>query len=157
MSDVGVLAGCVHHQEQVVADIGHHEVIEYAADIVGELRVAHPSRCEARDIGGNQFFQCHGRVVTAQGDLSHVRHIEYRRQGARVVMLAKNPCRILHRHFVACKRYHLAALIDMKVVKRCFFQIGCFSPDDGTFPPSCFDGPSVLADRKPTCPLCRDT
>ncbi len=43
MRFIGGLAGRVDHKEQVVAKIRHHEIVEDAAGIVGELRVALPA------------------------------------------------------------------------------------------------------------------
>ena len=40
MREVGVLAGGVEHHQQVIARAGDHQIVEDAAGIVGELRVA---------------------------------------------------------------------------------------------------------------------
>ena len=40
------LAGGIDHQEQMVAEIRHHQIVENAAGGIGELRVALPSRAQ---------------------------------------------------------------------------------------------------------------
>ncbi len=38
--EIGVLAGGIEHHQQVIARAGDHQVVEDAAGVVGELRVA---------------------------------------------------------------------------------------------------------------------
>ena len=56
-----VLAAGVDHQEQpVVAQIGDHQVVEDAAGLVGEQRVALPPGLQAGDVAGHQRLQRRG-------------------------------------------------------------------------------------------------
>ena len=52
--EVGVLAGGVDHHQQVIAGTGHHQIIEDAAGVVGELGVALLAGLQARDVAGHQ-------------------------------------------------------------------------------------------------------
>ena len=52
--EVGVLAGGVDHQQEMIARAGHHQVVEDAAGIVGELGVALLAGLQARDVARHQ-------------------------------------------------------------------------------------------------------
>ena len=54
---VGVLAGGVDHQEQMAAEIGHHQIVENAACAIGELGVALPPRRNGEDVLRHQPLQ----------------------------------------------------------------------------------------------------
>ncbi len=66
MRFVGGLAGGVDHQEQVIAEIRDHQVVQNAAGPVGELGVALPSRRNRKDVLRHQAFQRQRRI----GDLA---------------------------------------------------------------------------------------
>ena len=65
MGDIGVLAGRVDNEEQVIADIRHHQVVRDPAVIVGEHRIAHPSWRESRDIARHKRFKRQGDIDAA--------------------------------------------------------------------------------------------
>ena len=78
---VGVLAGGVDDQEQMVAEIRHHQIVENAAGIVGELGVALPSRRDATMSCGTSRSSASAASSTlpdfgAQRDLAHMRDVE---------------------------------------------------------------------------------
>ena len=75
------LAGGVDHQEQVAAEIRHHQIVEDAAAVIGELRVALPARRNAKDVLRHQPLQRQRRVLDLAGfrpqlDLAHMRDVE---------------------------------------------------------------------------------
>ena len=75
------LAGGVDHQEQMAAEIRHHQVVENAAGVIGELGVALSSRCNAEDVLRHQPFQRQRRILELAGfrpqrDLAHMRDVE---------------------------------------------------------------------------------
>ncbi len=75
------LAGGVDHQKQVAAEIRHHQVVEDAAGIIGELRVALPARRHAENVLRHQPLQRQGGVLDLAGfrpqrDLAHMRDVE---------------------------------------------------------------------------------
>ena len=89
MREVVRLAGGVDHQEQVVAAIGEHQVVEDATLIIGEEPVALPPLAEAEHVHRDQPLQRRGGVgevarLRPQRDLAHVADIEQPRGAARV-------------------------------------------------------------------------
>ena len=61
--EVGVLAGGVDHEQEMIAGACHHQIVEDAAAIVGELRVALLAGLEARDVGRHQGLERLGGVA----------------------------------------------------------------------------------------------
>ena len=121
------LAGGVDHQQQVVADIRDHQVVENAATLVGELRVALPARCDADDILRHQPLQRGGGVLNAAGfgaqrDLAHMRDVEQAGCLAGVQMFLHHAAWILHRHLIAGERHHPGPARKMQRVQRRAFQ-----------------------------------
>ena len=123
---VGVLGRRVddQHQHAVLGRIGrarHHQVVEDAAALVGELRVALAAGREADDVAGHQRFERarHRLVVGAdQERLAHVRDIEQAGRAAHMIVLGDDAVGILHRHVVAGERHHAAAARDMQRMQR---------------------------------------
>ena len=56
------LAGGIDDQKQMVAEIRHHQIVENAAVIIGELRVALPSRRHRDDVLRHQPLQRQRRI-----------------------------------------------------------------------------------------------
>ncbi len=104
-----LLAGGIHHQEQMIAGIGNHQVVEDAALLVGKQRITLLVHGQIDNIDRHQRFQCRGGARAAQAQLPHVRHIEQAGLAAGVIVFLENAGRILQRHFVACERHHLGA------------------------------------------------
>ena len=125
MREVGVLAGGIDHQQEVIARAGHHEVVEDAAGLVGELGVALLAGFEAGDVGRHQRLQRLGRALPrfrGEPHLAHVRDVEQAGGGAGLGMLGQDAGRILHRHFVAGERHEARAQLAMQIVKRCALE-----------------------------------
>ena len=58
VGEIDVLAAGVDHQEQPVRrQVGDHQVVDDAAGLVGQQRVALPAGLEARDVAGHQRLQ----------------------------------------------------------------------------------------------------
>src|SRR3546814_18217872 len=57
VGDVGLLAARIHHQEQPVALVGDHEIVEDAAAVVGE------ERSEERSVGKACVITCRTRCL----------------------------------------------------------------------------------------------
>ena len=75
------LAGGVDHQKQMVAEIRDHQVVENAAVLVGELRVALPSRRNRHDVLRHQPLQRQRCIRDLAGfgpqrELAHMRDVE---------------------------------------------------------------------------------
>src|SRR3546814_19910210 len=60
VGDVGLLAARIHHQEQPVALVGDHEIVEDAAAVVGEEAIA-LARSEERRVGKECVSTCRSR------------------------------------------------------------------------------------------------
>ena len=117
MSIVVVLAAGVDHQHQRAVAFGagrprHHQVVENAAIIGEELRVALLAGLEVEDVGGEERFERARRGVmvrAVQPAQAHVADVEEAGLFARPQVLLEHAERILHRHFVAGERHHLGA------------------------------------------------
>ena len=123
--EVGVLAGGIDHQQEMIARAGHHQVVEHAAGIVGELGVALLAGLEARDVGRHQALQRPGGVVAGPGGephLAHVRDVEQAGRGPGLGMFGQDAGRVLHRHLVAGEGHDARAELAMQVVERCALE-----------------------------------
>jgi hypothetical protein len=123
------LAGGVDHHEQAIAEIGDHQIVEQAAVLVGELRVALPTRRHRNDVLGHQALQRQRGVLEAarlraQRDLAHVGDVEQTGGGAGMQMFLQHPGRVLHGHVIAGERHHLRAAREMQRVQWRLFQGG---------------------------------
>ncbi len=121
MREIGVLAGRVHDHEQVIARAGHHQVVEDAAGIVGELRVALLARLEPGDVARHQRLERLRRVLAGlrgEPHLAHVRDVEQAAGGTGMVVLDQDAGRVLDRHLVAGERHQARTQLAMEVVKR---------------------------------------
>ena len=117
MREIGVLAGGVDDQHQAVFEPAHHQIVDDAAIIVQQQRVAHTAQRQRLQIAGYQRFQ-RARRVTAQADLAHMRDVEKPSVRAGVQMLGNNAGRVLHRHLMAGERDHPRAARDVQLVQR---------------------------------------
>ncbi len=123
------LAGGIHHQHQMIAKVGHHEVVEDAAGLVGEKGVARLRLAQPRNIGCHHALERAGGIAArfcAQAQLSHMRNIEQPGLGSGVQMFGQDSGRILHGHVVPGELHHLGAKLHMECVKRRMSQ-GFFS------------------------------
>ena len=117
------LAGGIDHQEQVITEIRHHQIVENAAGIVGELRIALAAGRNRDNVLRDQRFERAGGVFDLAGfrrerDLPHVGDIEQAGGGAGVEMFLQHAGGVLHRHLVACEGHDLAAARHMQIVQR---------------------------------------
>ena len=83
---VGGLAGGVDDEEQMVAEIRDHQVVENAAGLIGELCVALPPRRNRENVLRHQPFQRERRILELAGfrtqrDLAHMRDVEQAGRG----------------------------------------------------------------------------
>ena len=112
------------HQHAVLGRVGrarHHQVVEDAAFLVEQLRVALPPMREVEDIGRHQRFErtCRRLVIgTGEERLTHVRDVEQPGGGARVRVLGDDAVAVLHRHVVAGERHHAGAEPHVQIVQR---------------------------------------
>ena len=119
MGDVGVLAGRVGDDEQVVPDIGDDEVVENAPALVGQHGVAHAAGREIADIARHQRLQRARPAVAANRELPHMRDIEQRSRAPRMQMLFDDPAGELDRHVIAGERRHSGAEGAVQIGQRC--------------------------------------
>ncbi len=117
MGDIAVFGRGIDHKAQPAREADRHQIVDDAAMVVEQQRVAHPGFAEAGNIAGHQGLQ-HVSRDTMQRYLSHVRNIEKSRLGAGMEMLGDDARWVLHRHLVAGKRHHLGAARDMQRVER---------------------------------------
>ena len=74
------LAGGVDHQEQMVAEIRHHQIVENAAVVIGELGVALPARRNRDDVLRHQPLQRQRGVLDLAGFRAAARSGPYARR-----------------------------------------------------------------------------
>ncbi len=125
MCEVGVLAGGIDHQQEMIARAGHHEIVEDAAALVGELGVALLAGFEAGDVGRHQPLQRLGRALPrprGEPHLAHVRDVEQAGCRPGLGMFGQDAGRILHRHLIAGEGHEARAELAMQVVKRCALE-----------------------------------
>ena len=101
MGDVHALAGRVDDQMEPVAGPRHHQVVDDAAVVVGELGVAHGPGREARDIPRHEAFESSGAAAAGEAQLAHVRDIEEPGGGACLRVLRDDARAVAHRHGIA--------------------------------------------------------
>ncbi|MGY3468556.1 hypothetical protein ACVW0I_005427 [Bradyrhizobium sp. LM6.11] len=116
------LAGGVDDQEQMVAEIGDHQIVQNSTLGIGELGVALPPRRNSHDVLRHQPLQRARGVLDLarlrpERDLAHVGDVEQAGGRAGMEVFLQHARGILHRHVIARERHHLAAEGDMKPVK----------------------------------------
>ncbi len=125
--EIGILAGGVDDDEEVVAEMGDHQVVENAAVVIGEETVALATFRETEDIDGNERFQRKRGILILAGlrlddDLAHVGHVEEAGGGAGLQMFLHDAGRILHRHVIAGEGHHAGAERQMQRMQRGFLE-----------------------------------
>ena len=106
VAEVDFLAARIHHQEQfLTAGIRHHQVVEDAARLVGQQRVALTARLQAEQIAGNQPLKRGGCGGASQCRLAHVRDVEQCRMRPAMQVFGQH-APVLYRHRVAGELHH---------------------------------------------------
>ena len=126
--DIGVWRLVVSlDEEKVIAPIGHHQIVAYAAGLIGEHGIAHPSRGQALNVRRHQRLECRRPAGTANRYLSHMRDVEQRRFLARVQVFGEDAGGILHRHVVPREGDHPRPEFAMQRMQRCALEnlFGC--------------------------------
>jgi hypothetical protein len=103
VGDVGHLAGAVDDQEQMVAPVDEHQVVEDAALVVQQQAVALLVHAQADHVHRHQRFERGGGVGADQLQLAHVRDVEQAGALARLLVLGDQAALVLHRHRIAGK------------------------------------------------------
>ena len=123
MRDVLVAQRRVHHDKVVVAGVGDDQVVHDAAVFVGEEAVARLAFLQGGIGLRAERFQLLAHVLAAQDHLAHVGDVKQRGLLAALLVLAHDAHGVLDRHFPAGEVDHLAAKLDVQVIKRGAF--GC--------------------------------
>ncbi len=119
MREILRLARRIHHQQQMVAVVGDHQIVEDAAGVVGEDRVTLTADAQVDHVDRHQRFECGRGGGTRESHLTHVRDVEKPGGGARVQVLLDDAGRVLHRHVVTRERHHAGAKLAVERVKWC--------------------------------------
>ena len=125
--DVLIFAGGVHHNEDMIATVGKHQIVQNAALIVGEEPVALTVFFQACHIHRDQRLKRQGRLFVgrpAQDHLPHVRDVKQAGLAAGVQVFLHHTGGVLHRHLIARERHHLAAQFTMQCIQGEGFQFG---------------------------------
>ncbi len=118
-------AGIDDNEQALEAEIGNHEVVNDAARLGGQQRVALPPGPEAADVAAHQTFQRLRRTVAGQHGLAHMRDVEQSGMGPAMQMFGHDAAFatgrqfifevVLHRHGIAGKRHHPRTMMAMPV------------------------------------------
>ena len=117
MVNVGILAGCIDDQQQVIFAACDHQVVENATAIVEKQAVALLARLQFPDVAGDQPLQRRIGTIADQPHLAHVGDIEQPGRRARVGVLRHDAFE-LHRHVITGKGHHAPAKCAVQVVER---------------------------------------
>ena len=115
IGDIAFFGGGVDDKLQPATDANRHQVVDNAALVVEQQRVAHPAFGKFGDVARHHCLE-HRRRYAMQRHLPHVRHIEQPGPGSGVKMLGDNAGGILYRHLVAGERHHLGPARQMQRV-----------------------------------------
>ena len=106
----------------MVAGVGDHEIVEDAAVVVGEQRVALATLGQADHVDRHQALERRRRATAAaKPDLAHVGDVEQAGRVAGVPMLLDDAVAVLDRHLVAGERHHARAQLLVQRVQRRLF------------------------------------
>ena len=124
---VGVLAGGIDDQEQMVAEIRDHQIVQDAAVDIGELGIALPACGQRQDVLRHHLLQRKRSILRRAGarpqrELAHVRNIEQSGPLAGMEVFLQHAGGILHGHVIARERHHLGAELHVQVVEGSAFQ-----------------------------------
>ena len=142
-----------------LAEIRHHQVVENAAGVVGELGVALPARRNAKDVLRHQPLQRQRGVLDLAGfrpqrDLAHMRDVEQAGGAAGMQVFPEHAGGELHRHVVAGERHHLAAAGHVQRMQRGGFQCGFGRRAQASWDPRGSRGEFLENLSKPHLSLC---
>ena len=121
MGNVGGLAGGVDDDEQMIAAIGKHQVVEDPARVIGQQAIALAALLQAQHGGRRQALEGQGQrlgIGAAQDHLTHVADVEQAGSGAGVLVFLHHAGGILHRHGIAREGHHLAAQLGVQPGQR---------------------------------------
>ena len=99
-------------------DFADDQVVEHAALLVGEQRVAQAAFGEPDEVGRHQLLERRGGPAAADQHLAHVRDVEQRRGRAAVPVLGHDPGRVVHRQAPAGELDHPARELEVQLVQR---------------------------------------
>ena len=122
MAEIMFLPAGIHHEENPVAQIGEHEIIQDAAAWRCQQPIALPPRLQPRNIGGGQRFKRRRGAFTAQFGLAHMGNIKKRGGAPAMQMLRHDACRVLHRQRITREAHHAPAQFAVQRSKRGFRQ-----------------------------------
>ena len=117
VGDVLVAAAGVDDHEQAVGAARHHQVVEDAAVVSGEERIALLEQAQVDDVDGHEGLERGGGVVAHQQHLAHVGDVEQAGLGAGVLVLGHHAGGVLDRHVVAGEGHHLGAQFEVQRVQ----------------------------------------
>ena len=122
-----LLASGVHHQQQMVAAIGDHQIVADPATLTREHGVALPPLRQVQNVDGHERLESPRRIGRiARGrphfDLPHVTDVESARGGADMQMLRENSGRIMQRHLVTREVHEAGSERPMHGVERRLFH-----------------------------------
>ena len=118
MREIGVAAGGVDDHEQAVRDAADDQIVEHAALLVGQHRVAQPALAEPRDVARHQRLERRAARIAMDQHLAHVGDVEQRGRAPAVPVLGHDAGRVLHGQRPAGEIDHPAAELEVQLVQR---------------------------------------
>ena len=115
--EVLVLVGGVDYQKvfALILPVGD-EVVHYSAFLVAHGTVSGLTIVHTVEVIGKEEIQVLESIRSLDHDLSHVGNVEHSHLGPHVHVFIDDAL-VLHRHAPSRKGYHLAAVLDMSVIK----------------------------------------
>ena len=115
----------------MIAPVCDHQIVEDAAERIGEKRISLSSFAETQQIDRSQGLERACSTLAAfrpgaDGDLTHVRHIEETRCGTSVAMLFEDAARKIDWHLVPREGGEASTELHVQAMKRGPLQFGTY-------------------------------
>lgn len=117
VGDVAVLGGAVDDDVEMIAAIRGHQVVDDAAVVVEQQRIAHAVLAQREEIARHQLLERRGGPLAADFELAHVADVEQAGALARPAVLGHDAFE-LHGHGIARERHHAAAQLAVQAIQR---------------------------------------
>src|SRR5262245_12237279 len=125
---ISFLTGCIDYKQQIVSEIGHHDVVKDPTLLVGQEGIALSARFQANHVARDDLLKSDSGIRDAarsriERDLSHMRDVEQTGSSARMKMLLEYAQRILNWHLVPSEGHHPRSQLLVQSMQGGCFQV----------------------------------
>src|SRR5262245_25219499 len=122
------LTGRIDDKQQIVSEIGHHDVVKDPTLLARKEGIALSARRQARDVARDEAFKGESGILDAarsriERDLSHMRDVEQTGSSACMKMLLEYARRILNWHVVPSEGHHPRSQFLVQSMQGGCFQV----------------------------------